>query len=147
MVVDSKDRPGTLAKAIKKYDEERLSNFFVLKITCTFSITFVECDRSFSAMRTLRTWPRVNMKMERLGSVAVMDIHQREEVDYKHPSKLFFQLHPRNINLTYLLFERIFWNLKKWIFWFKVIFEINLFNSNFIKPCKLFFDFICLCLF
>ena len=72
LAVVSKDRPDTLAKAIKKCDEERFPNLFVLlKIECTFPITF-------SAIRRLRTWLRASMKMERLGSVAIMDIHRQE---------------------------------------------------------------------
>ena len=68
-------------------------------------ITSAECERSFSSMRRLRTWLIPSMKMERLGSVAITDIHQQEEVDYKHVSELFFQLLPRKINLTNLLFD------------------------------------------
>ena len=49
-------------------------------------------------MRRLGTWVRKSMKMERLGSVAIINIHQQEEVDYKHVSELFFQLHPRKIH-------------------------------------------------
>ena len=106
LTVASKDRPDTLAKAITKCDEERFPNLFVpLKIACTFPITFAECERSFSAVRRLRTWLRASMKMERLGSVAIMNIHRQEGVDYKHVSKLFFQLHPRKMNLTNLLFD------------------------------------------
>ena len=106
LTVASKDRPDTLAKAITKCDEERFPNLFVLlKIACTFPITSAECERSFSAMRRLRTWLRASMKMERLGSVAIMNIHRQEEVDYKHFSELFFQLHPRKISLTNLLFH------------------------------------------
>ena len=56
-------------------------------------------------MRRLRTWLIPSMKMERLGSVAITDIHQQEEVDYKYVSELFFQLLPRKINLTNLLFD------------------------------------------
>ena len=106
LAVAFKDRPDILEKAIKKCDEERFPNLFVLlKITCTFPITLAECERSFSAMRRLRTWVRKSMKMERLGSVAIMNIHQQEEVDYNHVSELFFQLHPRKINLTNLSFD------------------------------------------
>ena len=77
LAVAFKDRPDTLAKAIKKCDEERFPNLFVLlKITCTFPITLAECERSFSAMGRLRTWLRKSMKMERLGSVAIINIHQ-----------------------------------------------------------------------
>ena len=53
------------------------------------------------------------MKMERSGSVAIMVKHRQEEVDYKQTSKLFFQRHPRNINLTNLLFEWIFLKFEK----------------------------------
>ena len=45
------------------------------------------------------------MKMERLGSVTIINIHRQEKVDYKYVSKLFFQLHPRKIKLTNLLFD------------------------------------------
>ena len=142
LAVASKDRPDTLPKAITKCDEERFPNLFVLlKIACTFPITSAECECSFSAMRRLRTWLRATMKMERLGLVAIMNIHRQEDVDYKHVSKLFFQLHPRKINLTNLLFDWIFWNLKKWTFWFIAILKIH--HYNFIKLCKLFFVFIC----
>ena len=106
LAVASKDWPDTLAKAIVKCDEDRFPNLFVLfKIARTVLITSAECERSFSAMRRLRTWLRAIMKMEKLGSVAIINIHQQGEVDYKHASKLFFQLHPRKIGLTNLLFD------------------------------------------
>ena len=83
LAVASKDWPDILAKAITKCDAERFLNlFFLLKIACTFPITSAECERSFSAMRRLRTWLRASMKMERLGSVAIASIHRQEEVDY-----------------------------------------------------------------
>ena len=76
LLVASKDRSDTLAKAIMKCDEERFPKLFVLlKIACTFPNTSVECEGSFSAVHRLRTWPRAGMKMERLVSVAIMDKH------------------------------------------------------------------------
>ena len=46
LAVASKDRPDTLAKAIKKCDEERFPNLFVLlRIACTFPITSAECEQ------------------------------------------------------------------------------------------------------
>ena len=51
-----------LAVAVTKCDEKRFPNLFVLlKIACTFPITSAECERSFSAMRRLRTWLRASM--------------------------------------------------------------------------------------
>ena len=75
LAVASRDRPDTLAKAIKNCDEERFPNLFVLlKIACTFPITSAECECSFSAICRLRTWLRASMKMGRIGSVAIMDV-------------------------------------------------------------------------
>ena len=126
LAVASKNQPDTLAKAITKCDEKRFPNLLVLlNIACTCPITFAECERSFSAMRRLRTWLRASMKIERLGSVAIMNIHRQEKVDYKHVFELFFQLHPRKIYLTNLLFDWIFWNMKKWTFWFIAILKIQ----------------------
>ena len=89
--VASKDRPDTLAKAIKKCDEERFPNLVViLKIACTFPITSAECERSLSSILRLSTWLRASMKMGRLGSVAIMEIYRKEEVDYKYVSEFFF---------------------------------------------------------
>ena len=101
LAVAFKDRPDTLTKVVKKCDEERFLNLFVLlKKACTFPITSAKYERSFSATRRLRTWLREIMKIKILGSVAIMDIHRQEEVDYKRVSELFFQLHPRKRNLT-----------------------------------------------
>ena len=106
LVVVSKDWPDTLVKAIKKCDEENFPNLLVmLKIACTVPITSAECECSFYAMCRLRTWLRSSMKMVRLGSLAIMDIYRREKVDYNHVFILFFQVHPRKINLTDLLFD------------------------------------------
>lgn len=79
--------------------------FVLLVITCTFSITSAEWERSFHAMDRLRTWLRENMKRERLDLGAITNIHWQEEVGYKHASKTFFQLQPRNISVTNLLFD------------------------------------------
>ena len=48
-VVDSEDRPNTLAKAIKICDKIQYPNLFeLLKIGCTLPVTSSECERSFS---------------------------------------------------------------------------------------------------
>ena len=106
LAVASKHQPDTLAKAITKCDEKRFPNLFLLlKRACTFPTTSAECERSFSAMRRLRTWLRASMKMERLDSIVIMNVHRQGEVDYKHVSELFFQVHPRKIHLTNLIFD------------------------------------------
>ena len=73
------------------------TSFELLKIGCTLPVTSSECERSFSAMRRLRTWLRANMTTERLGSLAIMNIHYNEKIEYKQVSKLFFFLAPKKI--------------------------------------------------
>ena len=75
-------RPATLATSIKGCDEARFPNLFkLLKIGCTLPVTSCECERSFSCMRRLRTWLRASMNMDRLGSLAIMNIHSHIEID------------------------------------------------------------------
>ena len=58
-------RPSLFAESVKKCDEKRFPNVFVLlKIRCTLPVTSYECDRSFSAMRRLRNWLRRSMKTD-----------------------------------------------------------------------------------
>ncbi|XP_065667995.1 52 kDa repressor of the inhibitor of the protein kinase-like [Hydra vulgaris] len=105
-VIKSEHRSNTLAKAIKICDENQYSNLFeLLKIGCTLPITSTECKHSFSAMQRLRTWLRARMTDDRLGSLAIMNIHYNEIVDYKQVSKLFFTLHPRKLYKKSLVFE------------------------------------------
>ncbi|XP_065667744.1 52 kDa repressor of the inhibitor of the protein kinase-like [Hydra vulgaris] len=105
-VIKPENRLNTLAKAIKICDENQYPNLFELqKIGCTLPVTSAECERSFSEMRRLRTWLRASMTAGRLGSLAIMNIHYNEIVDYKQVSKLFLTLHPRKLYEKSLFFE------------------------------------------
>ena len=67
--------PATLATSIKECDETRFPNLFkLLKIGCTLPVT-CECKRSFSCIRRFRKWLRASMNMDRLESLAIMNIH------------------------------------------------------------------------
>ena len=93
--VEKEDRLVSLVKAVKHCDKLKFPNVFTLiKIGCTLSVTSAECERSFSAMRRLRTWLRSTMKSDRLSSLAIMNIHRNVEVDYKEAAKLFFTVRP-----------------------------------------------------
>ena len=92
-------RTSTLAESVKKCDEKRFPNVFVLlKIGCTLPITPCECEISFSAMKGLRNWLRRSMKTDQLTSLTLMNIHRDIAVDYDEVARSFFQLHPRKIN-------------------------------------------------
>ena len=104
--VTEEHRPDSLAKAIKECDKLKFPNVFTLiKIGCTLPVTSAECERSFSAMRRLRTWLRSTMKSERLSALAIMNIHYSVEVSYKEASQLFFTLYPRKIYESNLIFS------------------------------------------
>ena len=96
MEVKDADRPDNLSKAVKLCEKEQFPNIFTLiKIGSTLPVTSAECERSFSAMRRLRTWLRSSMNSERLSALAIMHINRTVEVDYEEESRLFFALHPR----------------------------------------------------
>ncbi|XP_047137497.1 52 kDa repressor of the inhibitor of the protein kinase-like [Hydra vulgaris] len=72
--IKPEDRPNTLT--IKIWDENQYPNLFeLLKIGCTLPVTSAECERSFSAMRKLRTWLRASMTADRHGSLAIMNTY------------------------------------------------------------------------
>ena len=56
-------------------------------------------------MRRLRTWLRSSMTMKRMGSIAIMNIHNDWPVDHEQAVKLFIELHPRKLNEKNLIFE------------------------------------------
>ena len=104
--VPVENRPSSLAKAIKVCDKHKFPNAFVLiKIICTLPVTSAECERSFSAMRRLRTWLRCNMKYNRLSTLAIMNIHRSVKGNYEEASKLVFALYPRKIYESSLIFS------------------------------------------
>jgi len=104
--MEVEDRPNSLAKALKECDDLRFPNIFILlKIGCTLPVTSAECERSFSVMRRMRTWLRSSMTSNRLTALAIMNIHRDIQVDYKNAAKLFFEHHPRKINLANLVFD------------------------------------------
>ena len=51
--------------------------FNLLQLMLTFPITSCECERSFSALRRLKTWLRATMGQVRLNSVAVCNVHKK----------------------------------------------------------------------
>uniref|UniRef100_A0A671PCD6 HAT C-terminal dimerisation domain-containing protein n=1 Tax=Sinocyclocheilus anshuiensis TaxID=1608454 RepID=A0A671PCD6_9TELE len=52
-----------------------------LKIFLTLPVTTCVCERSFSAMRRLKTWLRSTMSTDRLTGLALMHVHQKVKLD------------------------------------------------------------------
>lgn len=53
----------------------------MLLLFLTLPVTTCSCERSFSALRRLKTWLRSTMGDERLSSLALMHVHQNIEID------------------------------------------------------------------
>ena len=100
------DRPGTLASALIRCDEERFPNIFrFIKNGCTLPITSCTCERSFSTLHRLRNRLRSSMTCTRLTSLALMNIHYAYPVNYDTAVEIFLKMHPRRIQLSNLLME------------------------------------------
>ena len=73
-----------LATKLKSVSFEGFENIKVLlRILGTLPITSCECERSFSALRTLKDDKRSTMVEERLNGLALMQIHQEISPNFK----------------------------------------------------------------
>ena len=98
--------PTTVAEAMKAVNAVHFPNVFaLLKLVATLPITSCECERSFSTLRRLKTWTRSTMETDRLGALALMNVHYNHKVSYTRASDLFFQLYPRKMQKTNLVFN------------------------------------------
>ena len=52
-----------------------------LKLLATIPVTSCECERSFSAMKRLKTYTRSQMSAERLDGLALMHVHLDHTID------------------------------------------------------------------
>ena len=59
-----------------------------IRIILTIPVTSATAERSFSAVRRIKTWLRSSMTQERFNNLMVLHIHQ-PEVDLEHIVKIF----------------------------------------------------------
>ena len=103
--VPKSQRGSTLATAITECDKDHFPNIFVLlKIACTLLVTSRQCERSFSIMRTHRTWFRSRINTERLTTLTIMNIHREAEVDYEKVVQQFLRQHPSKLDESNLIY-------------------------------------------
>ena len=106
LLLPTEQVPTTIASAVKSINAINFPNVFVLlKLVATLPITSCECERSFSNLRRLKTWLRTTMDTDRLGALALMNVHYSHDISYSRASELFFQLHPRRMEMANLIFE------------------------------------------
>ena len=70
--------PDNLATTLKSVSFEGF-----LRILGTLPITSCECEKSISALRTLKDYKRSTMVEERLNGLALMQIHQKISPSFK----------------------------------------------------------------
>ena len=78
----SGSKPDRVASTLKHLNFNGFENIKVaLRILATIPVTSCECERSFSALRRLKSYNRSTMVEERLNGLALMHIHQEIEPD------------------------------------------------------------------
>lgn len=73
----------------------------MLRIFLTIPVTTCACERSFSAMRRLKTWLRASMSDERLTGLALMHVHWKVKIDRERVLRLWDASGHRRIHLAF----------------------------------------------
>ena len=74
--------PSTAKETLDRFDMQYFPNIHcILSIYLTLPVTTCSCERSFSAMRRLKTWLRSSMGNERLSGLAMMHVHRNRTLD------------------------------------------------------------------
>ncbi len=66
------------------------------KIACTIPITTAEAERSFSALKRIKTYLRTTMSNERLSSLAMLSVHREraKKLNLDRVVDLFVNMYP-----------------------------------------------------
>ena len=71
------DLPDSISATLKKVDALAFPNIYLaFKLLGTLPITTCECERSFSFLRSIKTWDRSTMTNGRLNGLAFLFIHR-----------------------------------------------------------------------
>ncbi len=83
---DERNVPATLSDALKECSSVLYPNIYsVLMLLVTLPVGSCSCERSFSALRRLKTWLRASMHQTRLCGLGMMHIHRNDEVGNVDP--------------------------------------------------------------
>ena len=66
----------------------------IFELLLTLPVGFCSCERSFSAMRRLKTWQRSTMEEERFNGLALMNIHSNNDVGHIDPINVLKRFDP-----------------------------------------------------
>jgi len=71
VVLEFRERSIEVRALFPNYEE-------LLRLLLVRPVGAVECERSFSSLRRLKTWLRSTMKASRLNAVAILNVHQKK---------------------------------------------------------------------
>ena len=92
------DLPTCAVQTLAACDREFFPNIHTLiRILCTLPMTSTECERSFSALRRLKTCLRSTMSSERESGLALMNINYHRDINIKEVITVFAQRQPRRL--------------------------------------------------
>ncbi|KAJ1101702.1 hypothetical protein NDU88_006767 [Pleurodeles waltl] len=78
--------------------QESLTNFVVtLRIFLTITVSTASCERSFSKLKLIKTYPRSTMSQERLSNLAILSIERDFNVDFNSVVEKFALIKSRRI--------------------------------------------------
>ena len=94
------DLPTIPLAALNQCDNRAYPNTFtLLQLLCTIPVTSCEAERSFSALRRIKTFLRTTMGKERLNSLALLHIHREIPINLDEAVTKFAQKHNRKVQL------------------------------------------------
>ena len=92
--------PDSVATTLKSVETPDFPNIFeALKLLATLPVTTCECERSFSALRHIKTWNRSNMTNDRLNGLAALFIHREINLSIDEVIDRFAECGNRRLNL------------------------------------------------
>jgi hypothetical protein len=92
------ERPGDVLSTLEKTSSEFYPNVHtLLVIFVTMAVTVAECERSFSALRRLKTYLRTTTGQDRLVGLALLNIHHDVPVQPAEVARRFMAVETRRI--------------------------------------------------
>jgi len=96
--IPATDRPSTTAESLQVCDSSIYPNISVLlRIFATIPVTTATAERSFSALRLLKTYLRATMHEQRLNGLALMAIHKDIKLNYDDVVEQYALEHNRRL--------------------------------------------------
>lgn len=95
--------PKTLAFTLPHCSSYYANIDILLRILCTLPVTSCSSERSFSALKRIKTQLRSSMTNERLTSLTLLHVHQDIPVDISETIDEFSRRYPRRLRLINIL--------------------------------------------